>query len=97
MKIDDQTIDNVAHLARLHVAAEDREGLKRDMNRILEFMDKLNEVDTEQVEPLIYMTTETSLLRDDTVKQEITTAQALQNAPAQDGKYFRVAKVIDKS
>jgi len=97
MKIDDQTIEKVAHLARLHLAPEDREGLKRDMNRILEFIDKLNEVDTSHVEPLIYMTPETSVLRDDIVKQEITTAQALQNAPAQDGKYFRVTKVIDKS
>jgi aspartyl-tRNA(Asn)/glutamyl-tRNA(Gln) amidotransferase subunit C len=60
-------------------------------------MDKLNEVETQHVEPLIYMTPETSVLREDVLKQEITTAQALQNAPAQDGKYFRVLKVIDKS
>jgi aspartyl-tRNA(Asn)/glutamyl-tRNA(Gln) amidotransferase subunit C len=65
MKIEDETIDKIAHLARLEVRPDEREGLKKDMNRILEFMDKLNEVDTSQVEPLIYMTTETCILRAD--------------------------------
>ena len=96
MKIDLETIDKIAHLARLEVKEEDKQGLLNDMNNILTFMDKLNEVDTVGVEPLVYMTDEVNVLREDMVKQEINNAEALQNAPKQDGKFFRVAKVINK-
>lgn len=96
MKINLETIDKIAHLARLEVKEEDKQGLLDDMNNILTFMDKLNEVDTSWVEPLVYMTDEVNVLREDEVKQEISRAEALQNAPKQDGKFFRVAKVINK-
>jgi len=96
MKIDLQTIEKVAHLARLEVKEVDKQGLLDDMNNILDFMDKLNEVDTEVVEPLVYMTDEVNILREDEVKQVISRTVALQNAPEHDGKFFRVAKVINK-
>lgn len=96
MKIDLQTIETVAHLARLEVTEADKQGLLDDMNKILDFMDKLNEVDTEGVEPLVYMTEEVNILREDEIKQVISRTEALQNAPEQDGKFFRVAKVITK-
>ncbi len=96
MKINLETIDKIAHLARLEVKEEDKQGLLDDMNNIITFMDKLNEVDTSGVEPLVYMTDEVNVLREDEVKQEISRAEALQNAPKQDGKFFRVAKVINK-
>ena len=96
MKINLETIDKIAHLARLEVKEDDKQGLLDDMNNILTFMDKLNEVDTSGVEPLVYMTDEVNVLREDEVKQEISRAEALQNAPKQDGKFFRVAKVINK-
>lgn len=96
MKVNLETIDKIAHLARLDVKEEDKQGLLDDMNKILTFMDKLNEVDTSGVEPLVYMTDEVNVLREDEVKQEISRAEALQNAPKQDGKFFRVAKVINK-
>lgn len=97
MKITDETVRKIAHLARLEVGPEELEGVKADMNRILDFMDKLAEIDTSGVEPLIYMTDETTVLRPDNAGTEIPPAEALRNAPDQDGKYFRVAKVIDKS
>ena len=97
MKINDETVRKIAHLARLEVGPAELEEVKADMERILEFMDKLNEVDTSEVEPLIYMTTGTTVLRPDTVSTEIGTSDALKNAPDHDGKFFRVAKVIDKS
>src|SRR6478672_70602 len=96
MKIDLDTIDKVAHLARLEVKDEDKQGLMDDMNNILTFMDKLNEVNTDNVEPLIYMSDEVNVVRDDEVIQVISREDALQNAPKHDGKYFRVAKVINK-
>lgn len=89
-----ETVDKIAHLARLEVTESEREELIKDMENILGFMDKLNEVDTTGVEPLVYMTTTVSPLRPDIIKQEITRGEALQNAPQQDGEHFRVAKVI---
>jgi len=94
MTIDEQTVDKVAHLARLELAAGEKAEMIKDMNKILGFMDKLNEVDTTGVEPLVYMTSEVNILREDEVKQVITTEEALLNAPEHDGSHFLVAKVI---
>lgn len=96
MKIDLKTIENVAHLARLEVKEEEKQGLLDDMNKILDFMDKLNEVNTDEVEPLVYMNEEVNVLRDDEVIQTISRTEGLRNAPSHDYKYFRVAKVINK-
>jgi aspartyl-tRNA(Asn)/glutamyl-tRNA(Gln) amidotransferase subunit C len=94
MIIDEQTVDKVAHLARLELVADEKAEMIKDMSKILSFMDKLNEVDTTGVEPLVYMTSEVNILREDEVKQVITTEEALQNAPEHDQSYFLVAKVI---
>lgn len=94
MKIDIAIIEKVAHLARLEVKEEDKQRLVSDMGNILTFMEKLNEVDTADVKPLVYMTDEYNVLREDVVIQELSREEALKNAPDQDGKFFRVAKVI---
>ena len=96
MKLSPETIDKIAHLARLEVQEDEKQGLLDDMSKILAFMDKLNEVDTSGVEPLVYMNDEINVLRDDEINQEITRAVGLKNAPKQGGKFFRVAKVINK-
>jgi len=96
MIIDKDIVDKVAHLARLELAPDETEGMIKDMNRILGFMDKLNEVDTSGIQPLVYMTNEINGLREDVIKHEITHEEALLNAPKQDGEYFLVAKVIDQ-
>jgi aspartyl-tRNA(Asn)/glutamyl-tRNA(Gln) amidotransferase subunit C len=94
MKIDEETVDKIAHLARLELSATEKTETIKDMNRILEFMDKLNEVDTSAVEPLVYMNTDVNVQRPDVVKQEITHDEALLNAPKKDEEFFHVAKVI---
>jgi aspartyl-tRNA(Asn)/glutamyl-tRNA(Gln) amidotransferase subunit C len=96
MQIDKDTVAKIAHLARLEVSEQETETLVGDMNKILDFMAKLNEVNTDNVEPLVYMTQEVNALRDDVVKQDITHEEALLNAPEQDGKHFLVAKVIER-
>ena len=96
MRIDLETVVKVAHLARLEVKDEDKLSLLDDMNNILNFMDKLNEVNTDDVAPLVYMNDEVNVMRDDDVKQIMSRTEALHNAPKQDGKYFRTAKVINK-
>lgn len=94
MKIDKDTVDKIAHLARLEVTDTEREELIGDMGNILDFMAKLNEVDTTGVEPLVYMTDTINNFREDVLKQEITHEEALSNAPIHDADYFKVAKVI---
>lgn len=96
MQIDKDTVAKIAHLARLEVNEQETDNMVSDMTKILDFMAKLNEVDTSNVEPLIYMTNEVNSLREDVVKQEITHEEALSNAPEQDGKHFLVAKVIER-
>lgn len=97
MKIDNDTVDKIAHLARLEFNKEAKEEIKKDMNNMLGFIDKLNELDTSNVEPLIYMSDEVNVLREDEVIQEITQAEALKNAPKKDSDYFKVPKVIEKA
>ena len=97
MKLNNETITKIAHLARLEVNDSERDVLIKDMNKILSFMEKLNELDTTGVEPLIYLTNEVNVYREDEVQKEITVEEALRNAPNQDGAYFRTSKVIDKS
>lgn len=96
MNLDNETIVKIAHLARLEVAEGEKASLLKDMNNILHLMEKLNEVDTTNVEPLIYLTDEVNVFREDEVKHEITVEEALSNAPLHDDSYFKVAKVIDK-
>jgi aspartyl-tRNA(Asn)/glutamyl-tRNA(Gln) amidotransferase subunit C len=96
MNIDKETVEKVAHLARLELAEDEKEKMIADMNKILGFMDKLNEIDTSGIEPLVYMTNEINTVREDMIKQEVTHEEALLNAPKHDKDYFLVAKVIEK-
>ncbi len=96
MKIDHKTVDEVAHLARLEFDAAGKDAMVKDMNNMLAFIEKLNELDTTGVEPLIYMTDESNVLREDVVKETITQKEALLNAPKKDSDYFKAPKVIDK-
>ncbi|MBI1305357.1 MAG: Asp-tRNA(Asn)/Glu-tRNA(Gln) amidotransferase subunit GatC [Bacteroidetes bacterium] len=96
MKITDKTIDELAHLARLEFSDEAKERIKEDLGRILEFCEQLNEVDTEGVEPLIYMSDVTDGLREDIPAAPLPKAEALKNAPKADSDYFKVPKVLNK-
>lgn len=97
MKIDNATLDRIAELARLDVSdPARREGLLKDMQRVIDFVEELNEVDTAGVEPLIFLTDEADVLRDDVATTELTKQQALMNAPVKDSDYFKVPKVVDK-
>ncbi|MBS1637006.1 MAG: Asp-tRNA(Asn)/Glu-tRNA(Gln) amidotransferase subunit GatC [Bacteroidetes bacterium] len=96
-KIDIKTVDEVAHLARLEFNDEAKAEIMNDMNRMLQFVDTLNKLDTDQVEPLIYMTDERNVLREDEPEQTISHHDALKNAPKKDSDYFKVPKVIDQN
>lgn len=96
MEITDATIDKLAHLARLEFNGEEKESIKKDLTQITAFVEKLSEIDTEGVEPLIYMSNESNILREDKIVQEISHDEALKNAPAKDSDYFRVPKFVEK-
>lgn len=94
-KIDIKTVDEVAHLARLEFNEDAKVEILNDMNRMLSFIDKLNEMDTDGIEPLIYMTDEVNVMREDEPEITLTQKEALKNAPKKDSDYFKVPKVID--
>lgn len=96
MKIDNEIVDKIAHLARLEFENEAKVQIIKDMNNMLALVGKLDELDTSNIEPLIYMSDEVNVLREDVVKQEITQDEALKNAPKHDSDYFKVPKVIEK-
>ena len=97
MKIDDATLDRIAELARLDLSdPATRKTILADMQRVIDFVEKLNAIDTTGVEPLIFMTEEQDVLREDVVVQEITKKEALLNAPVKDSDYFKVPRVVDK-
>jgi aspartyl-tRNA(Asn)/glutamyl-tRNA(Gln) amidotransferase subunit C len=95
-KIDIKTVDEIAHLARLEFKDDAKQEILNDLNRMLSFVNKLNELDTEAEDPLIYMTNEKNVLREDEPEVTLTQKDALKNAPKKDSDYFKVPKVIDQ-
>lgn len=89
-------IDKLAHLARLKFNEEDRQDIKTDLQRMITFVEKLNELDLDKVEPLLHMSQEINVLREDEVKGSISRNDALKNAPVHDEAFFKVPKVIRK-
>lgn len=96
MKITEDIIDHIAHLARLEFKGEQKTAIQGDMEKIIAFMEKLSEVPTENVEPLIFMTDEYNRLREDIPQVTLTQDEALKNGPKKDSDYFRIPKVLDK-
>lgn len=95
MKIDEQIIDKISTLAKLEFTGEAKARIEQDMNNMLAFIAKLDELDTQGVEPLIHMSEEVNRLRPDVVQGEASREEALKNAPNADSYYFKVPKVIE--
>lgn len=95
MKIDKSTVEKIAHLSRLSFDEASKEKMTTELNVILDWIDKLEELDTEGIEPLTNMSHEVSVVREDEVKNELSHEEALKNAPKKDSNYFRVPKVLD--
>jgi len=96
MEVNDALVDKLANLARLQFNDTEKENIKNDLQRMIQFVEKLNEVDTAGVEPLLHMSEEVNVLRNDEVQGSISRAEALQNAPVHDDEFFKVPKVIKK-
>ena len=94
MAVTKKDVEKIAELAQLKFSEQELESFTHQMNEILAYMDKLNELDTENVEPLSHPVEQTNVFREDELKPSITTEDALKNAPAKDEHYFKVPKVI---
>jgi aspartyl-tRNA(Asn)/glutamyl-tRNA(Gln) amidotransferase subunit C len=96
MVVDDALIDKLARLAMLRFSEAERSEIKNDLEKMIGFVDKLKEPDTSGVEPLLHMSDENNILREDVAGNMISREEALQNAPMHDGIYFKVPKAIKK-
>jgi aspartyl-tRNA(Asn)/glutamyl-tRNA(Gln) amidotransferase subunit C len=95
MKISTEEVIHVARLARLDFPEQAREDFTFQLNRILDYIDKLNELDTTQVEPMSHPLPLVNALREDLVIERATSADSLAAAPAVRGNFFLVPKVIE--
>ncbi len=95
MKVDKNTLEGLAHLSRLEIKEEKQEQMVSNLNQVIEWVGKLDELDTKDVKPLTHMSEEIDVYRQDEVKVTLTHNQALVNAPKKDSNYFRVPKVVD--
>ena len=95
MKVNNKLVEHLAHLSRLDFDDDSKEKMKFDFEKMLDFVAKLEEVDTDNVVPLSYISSELNVLREDKVEEVLTQEQALKNAPVNDTDYIRIPKVID--
>lgn len=96
MEVNDLLVENLAKLARLRFDEQEKSEIRSDLQQMIAFIEKLNEVNTEGVQPLLHMSTNTNILREDIVSGSISREEGLKNAPDADGTFFRVPKVIKK-
>ena len=95
MKIDNETLQKIAHLARLDFEEGSANEMVASMTEILDWVEKLNELDTEGVEPLTHMAAEQNLMREDVAETPLSHERGMANAPKKDADYFRVPKVLE--
>jgi aspartyl-tRNA(Asn)/glutamyl-tRNA(Gln) amidotransferase subunit C len=89
-----EDVEHIAELARLKFSNEELENFTHQLNQILEYVEKLNELDTENVEPLSHPVEGNNAFREDELKPSINREEALKNAPGADEEFFKVPKVI---
>lgn len=96
MQITDELLEKVADLARLQLPEAEREALREKFQRMLDFVDRLQAVDTTGVEPLVYMNEEVNHLREDLPAPAPGRDEMLANAPEAEGPYFSVPKAVSR-
>ena len=94
MEVNDALIANLSNLACLEFNEAEKEEIRQDLQRMISFVEKLNELDTTSVEPLLYMGGQVNAWREDVLQGSCSHEEALRNAPLTDSTYFKVPKVI---
>jgi aspartyl-tRNA(Asn)/glutamyl-tRNA(Gln) amidotransferase subunit C len=95
MNIDRALLDKIAHLSRLEFDEKDANKIMTEMSAIVTWIEQLNEVNTDGIQPLTTMSHEINALREDEVKPHLPHDKALLNGPKKDADYFRVPKVLE--
>lgn len=96
MKVTDALVDKLAHLSRLQFSETEKAEIKNDLQRMIQLVEKLDELGLEGVEPMLFMSEEVNVLREDEIRGSISREEALKNAPLHDEQFFKVPKVIKK-
>ena len=96
MEVTDKLVEKLAHLSRLEFDTAEKMEIKNDLQRMISFVEKLDELDLTGTEPLLHMSDNNNVLRNDEVIISVTREEALKNAPVHDDKFFKVPKVIKK-
>lgn len=95
MSITKKEVEHIANLAKLNLKESEIEEFTGELSQILEYIDKLNELNTDNVEPLSHPVSKSNVFRGDTVKKSVDRKEALKNAPKSDDEFFQVPKVIN--
>jgi aspartyl-tRNA(Asn)/glutamyl-tRNA(Gln) amidotransferase subunit C len=96
MDVNDTLVDKLANLAKLQFDDTEKSAIKNDLQRMIQFVEKLNELDTTGVSPLLHMSDNINALREDEIKGSISREEGLKNAMKKDSQFFKVPKVIKK-
>ncbi len=96
MKIDAHMVDDLAHLARLRFDDSEKESIRTDLESMVAFVEKLQTINTDGVEPLLHISDAANVLREDVVQGSVSREEALLNSPVSDETFFKVPKVIRK-
>lgn len=96
MEINDALVNKLAMLSRLQFNDNEKEAIRNDLQKMIGFIDKLNELDTNEVEPVLHISKNVNVLREDEVHQNTSREEALSNSPLKDPQFFKVPKVIKK-
>ncbi len=96
-KIDKAEVRKVAKLARLELSEAEVEEFASQLSAILDYVEKMNELDTTSVEPLAHCLPISNVFREDTARESLGTERTLANAPQRDGEFFKVPKILDDS
>ena len=96
-KIDQAQVRKVAKLSRLELTEAEVEEFTCQLSAILDYVEKMNELDTANIEPLAHCLPISNIFRRDCVKESLGTEKTLGNAPQRDGEFFKVPKILDDS
>ena len=96
MEVNDLLIEKLAHLSRLQFNEKEKEEIKKDLRQMISFVEKLNELNLDGVEPLLHISEEMNVLREDEIKGSVSREDALKNAPLHDDQFFKAPKSIKK-
>jgi aspartyl-tRNA(Asn)/glutamyl-tRNA(Gln) amidotransferase subunit C len=96
-KIDKSQVKKVAKLARLELSEAEIEEFAGQLNAIIDYVERMNKLNTEGVEPMAHCLPVNNVFRDDVIKESLGTEKTLANAPQSDGPFFKVPKILEES